>query len=100
MGAAWRQRATIGPMSGTPFKPAPPVPTPRPRVVWVAVKDARSARCVEREHRLGRELVCILGPSGAVLWSRVFRPGSTPTLEEEAEASRQAFLSRGWTPAE
>ncbi len=86
-------------MPWEPGRPAPPpAAPPAERRVWTLVKDARSAQAVERVHPLGRELRVLL--ASEFLWSQVFRPGETPTLEDVAAEHRAEFIGRGWSPAE
>jgi alkylated DNA nucleotide flippase Atl1 len=66
--------------------------------VWTLVKDARSATASRRAHPLGPELVVRV--ASELLWSRVIRSQDGITLDDEAEAARQAFLARGWRPGE
>jgi hypothetical protein len=79
-------------------RPQPPLPTAVERQLWVVVKDARSATASERAHPLGEELVIRI--ASEPLWSRVCRPDDTAGLADEAHAARDAFLARGWQPAE
>ena len=72
-------------------------PTPMQSLA-VFVKDARSVRLIERNHPLGRELVCLM--AGDVLWSRTFKVGNDAAFEADVEAARAAFKRRGWTVAE